>query len=573
MKAIILCGGLGSRLSSIVSDKPKPLAPVAGKPFLDHVITWLTTQSVNELIFSLNYKADQIVDYVGDGKRFLIKPTFVIEKKPKGTGGAVAYAIQKAKLVGEEKVLVVNGDTFFNINLPAFVKFHADKRADLSIALSSVLDTSRYGEIRVDEGDRIVEFREKTLTTGEEKAGLVSGGIYLFGKKALRVLCRAKSPFFLETDFFARKTGKLSIYGYPSDTTHFDIGTPTGYRRTEKYLSGRDEIVIRSRAPLRLSFGGGGTDVPPFDEKFGGCVLNTTIDKYVYGTLKLREDRKVHLVSADYRRSILYSEVRDLVFDGHLDLVKAIIKRMDINYGFEIQIHSDVPPNSGMGSSASLAVAIIGLFNHLSVEKKLTKSQIAELAFEVETNDLKNIGGRQDQYAAVFGGVNFFEFMGRDFVKINPLYLDRRVILELEKNLVLAYVGSRGVSGKQHEKSKDGSSSRNQYLTEMKKNGYETYYALLRSDLTRFGTLLEETWKLKKNAFPGSSSPQIDKIYTEAKKAGAVGGRITGAGGGGHMIFYCETSREQDVANKLDSLGVKVIDFGLDFYGLQTWEI
>ncbi len=570
MKAIVLCGGFGTRLSSIVSDRPKPLAPIAGKPFLEHVIKWLENYGYNEIIFSLYHRANQIKDLVGDGKKYGINPTFVVEPEPQGTGGAIKYALEQTKI--EETVLVVNGDTYFNVNLRALDKFAAQKKAVATIALSHVLDTSSSGEVGVGDNDLITSFKEKP-DNADQKAGLVNGGVYLLTPKAISALEKISSPFSFEKDFLPQLISKHKVYGYPSDTTHFDIGTPSGYRKTEKFLGNGDEIVIRSRAPLRISFGGGGTDVPPYDVWKGGCVLNSTINRYVHGLLRLRQDRKVRIISTDFRRSITYDDVRELKFDGHLDLIKSIIKQMDINYGFEIQIHSDVPPQSGLGSSASICAAVIGLFNHLSVEKKLTKSQIAEIAYRVETEDLHNPGGRQDQYATVFGGINFFEFLGNDFVKVSPLDLDKGIICELERNTVIAYVGSRGDSGEVHKRSTSSGISREEYLDTMKKLGYESYYALLSRNLVRFGNILEETWELKKRAFPGSTNTHIDKLYEAAKKAGAIGGRVTGAGGGGHMVFYAETGKDHEVSNRLQELGARVLDFSFDFSGLQTWEL
>lgn len=572
MKTLILCGGIGTRLTSLISDRPKPLAPVGGKPFIDYVLKWLYRYGFTEIIFSLSYKADQIQKYVADGKRFGIKTSYVVEPILLGTGGAIQLALKKDKSISS--LLVINGDTFFDINLDALLKFNFEKKGAATIALSNVLDVARFGEVKTNQNDKIIKFIEKPSITSEvTRAGLVSGGVYLLNQRAINELLKFKTPFSIEKDYFQKVVGDLDLFGYIADITHYDIGTPSGYRKTEKYLSGGDDIVIRSRAPLRVSFSGGGTDVPPFDSQEGGSVLNATINRYVYGLLRLREDRKVRMVSADYRKSVLYDDVKNLNFDGHLDLIKAVIKRLDINYGFEIEIRSDVPPNSGMGSSASVCTAVIGLFNHLSVERKLTKPQIAELAFSVETEDLGIPGGRQDQYATVFGGFNFLEFNGGDFVKVSPIDLDQSVLCELEKNVVIVYIGSRDISGNQHKKSQENQKSRLKYLQNMKQLSYESYSSLLRKDLNRFGMLLEETWKLKKMAFPGSSTSRIERLYKAAKNSGAIGGRVAGAGGGGHMIFYCYPGTEHEVTNKLQSMGTRVLDFSFDFKGLKTWEI
>lgn len=570
MKVIILCGGFGSRLSSIISDRPKTLALIAGKPFLEHVIEWLVKYGFSDIIFSLHHKANQIQEFIGDGSKFKIQPTFCIEKETLGTGGAVKFAVGKIKNLNEP-VLVVNGDTLFVINLYNFLEFHTQNKSFATIALSHVLDTSLYDEVNLDSRRKLISFAEKPKVSSHPQAGLVNGGVYLLSIEALNELKKFKNKFSIEKDFFPKVISHQPVYGYVSDMTHYDIGTLSGFRKTESFLNKYGQIVIRSRAPLRVSFGGGGTDVPPFDSEYGGAVLNCAINKYVYGLLKIRDDRLVRFVSSDYRQSLIYDDVKKMKLDGHLDLIKAVVNRMNVNYGFELFIRSDVPPQSGLGSSASTAVAAIGLFNHLSVEKKMTKPQIAELAHAIETQDLKIKGGRQDQYAAVFGSINLFEFLGNDFVKVSPVDLDKSVLNELERNIVMAYIGKRQSSGNVHS-SASRKLNASSYLQEMKRLGYESYYSLLRKDLVGFGSVLEKTWELKKKVFKASNA-HIEKIYQTAKKAGAIGGRVTGAGGGGHIIFYCQVGKEWAVANAIQLLGAKILDFSFDHYGLQTWEI
>ncbi len=572
MKVIILSGGLGTRLSSLISDRPKILTPVAGRPFITHLTRWLNKYGFKEVIFCVSYKAEQIIKFVRDGESLGIKASFSRNPQTSGTGGAIKIACRKF-IGNNEDALVINGDTFFDVNLNKFKEFHLENKAFISIALSHVLDVQRYGQVETSNNNKVLEFKEKE-SGGKSisKAGLVNGGIYMFSSEAIKAFKKFPASFSVERDFFPKQIRTESVFGYISDTTHYDMGTPAGYRRTDRFLGGNDQIVIRSRAPMRVSFGGSGTDVPTFDQKHGGCVLNSSINKYVYGLLKLREDRKIRIVSSDYHLSVVYDDIKHLKLDGNLDLVKAVIKRIDVNYGFELEIRSDVPPNSGLGSSASVCVAVIGLFNHLLVDNKMTKPQIAELAFQVETQDIKNIGGRQDQYAAVFGGFNFLEFMGKDFVKISPITIKKNILLELERNTVLAYIGTRKTSGLQHSSKQISEAEKKKYLHAIKALGYEAYDSLARGDLNRFGNILEETWNLKKRAFPQSTNRHIEALYSAAKTAGAMGGRVVGAGGGGHIMFYCHLGTEHKVSKALSSLGAKVMDFGFDYDGLQTWE-
>ncbi len=573
MKVIILCGGLGTRLSLLITDRPKVLTPIAGKPFIQHVIKWLKKYDYQEVIFCISYQADQIVKFIGSGKDLGIKALYSPNPQSAGTGGAIKIACDKF-IKKKDDVLVINGDTLFDINLNKFADFHNQNKSFITIGLSHVLDVYRYGQIETSSNYQILRFKEKgTPDESTPKAGLVNGGIYLFGSDAVKELNKFGRSFSIETDYFPSLINKQKFFGYVSDTTHYDMGTPSGYRRTDKFLAGHEQIIIRSRAPMRISFGGSGTDVPTFDQKKGGCVLNGTINKYVYGLLKLREDKKIRLVSSDYNLSMVYDDIKHMNLDGNLDLIKSIIRRIDVNYGFELEIRSDAPPNSGLGSSASVCTAVIGLFNHLLVDSKMTKPQIAELAYQVEASDLKNFGGRQDQYASVYGGLNFFEFKGNDFVKVSPVDIKREYLLELERNTVLVYIGNRKVSGLQLKKQLTPSIERTKYLQLIKNLGYESFDSIERGDMNRFGNILEETWELKKKAFPRSTNRYIDSLYLAAKKAGATGGRVVGAGGGGHMIFYCNLGTEHKVAKVLQSHGAKVVDFCFDFKGLQTWEI
>jgi len=337
-------------------------------------------------------------------------------------------------------------------------------------------------------------------------------------------------------------------------------------------------MIIRTKAPVRISFAGGGTDVSPYCEERGGCVVNVAINRYAWGTLELINKPGICINSSNYSKILRFKSVKDITYNGDLDLIKAVIKHMhNTNKGINLFLRSDVPPRSGLGSSASAFVSMIGLFNHLKRDKKITDYEIAELAFNLERKELNNLGGRQDQYASVFGGLNYIEFKGNDFIRVNPLRIKQDYVNELEKNLILIHIGARKASGDiikdQAESYKKHNKDVISGLDKAKELAIETKYALTRGDLTYFGELLHESWVAKKKFSSMITNPYIDKLYNLARENGAIGGKISGAGGGGHMILYCKPNTEHIVAHKLAQAGIKIVPFSFDYKGLQSWEV
>lgn len=283
--------------------------------------------------------------------------------------------------------------------------------------------------------------------------------------------------------------------------------------------------------------------------------------------------------SHDYAQKLEFTNVNEMVYDGNLDLIKAVVKDMwsAPKRGLDLFLRCDVAPRSGLGASASAFVAMIGLLNHLRYDKRITDYEIAEKAYNLETFELKNLVGRQDQYAAVFGGLNFIEFKGDEFIRVNQLRLEDRIMYELEKNLILVHVGERPASGDILQDHVDGYKKKDEKVVDALKRtkelAFETKSALLRGDLMYFGQLLHESWSEKKRYSPHVTNDRIDELYELARKHGALGGKVSGAGGGGHMILYCKPNTEQIVAEELRKAGAKPVDFSFDFKGLQTWEI
>jgi len=335
--------------------------------------------------------------------------------------------------------------------------------------------------------------------------------------------------------------------------------------------------TIRAKAPLRISFAGGGTDVPPYPEREGGCALNATIDNYAWGSLRPREDGRIRIESLDLKISLDCFVESELKLDGELDLVKATLKRLQArnSKGFEVFLHSDAPPGSGLGSSSALVVGLVGLIKEFK-NLPLTEYEIAHLAYLIEREDLQIQGGHQDQYASSFGGFNFIEFYG-DRVIVNPLRIHQDAINELEHNLLLCYTGTTRRSDRiiedQTKRFEEKQEATVRALREQKQLAMDMKNALLRRHLDDFGDLLHSAWESKKSLSPKISNDAIDEMYDVGRKCGALGGKITGAGGGGYMLLYCQFEKKHRVAEALKKLGASPTEFAFESRGLQTWRI
>jgi D-glycero-alpha-D-manno-heptose-7-phosphate kinase len=336
-------------------------------------------------------------------------------------------------------------------------------------------------------------------------------------------------------------------------------------------------MVIRSKAPLRVSFAGGGTDIRSFFDQEGGCVLNATINRYAWGSLRPRQDKKIQIESVDFGFSLSFEADAELAYDGRLDLAKAAIRNLDgqASDGFDLFLHSDAPPGSGLGSSSTLMVTLVGLLQKFK-NLPLTDYEISQMAYTIERDHMGIKGGMQDQYASTFGGFNFIEFE-KDRVVVNPLRISADVINELEHNLLLCYTGSTRASDRiiddQVRRYQGQDVDALTGLRKQKQLAIEMKNAVLQRRLNDFGALLDCAWQFKKKMSSKISSPRIDEIYEEAKRHGALGGKITGAGGGGYMLFYCQFEKKHCVAEALKKMDVVPTPFAFEFEGLQTWTI
>ena len=334
--------------------------------------------------------------------------------------------------------------------------------------------------------------------------------------------------------------------------------------------------TIRAKAPLRISFAGGGTDVAPFPEREGGMVLNATIDRYAYGSLQERNDGAITLHSLDLNIARHFRADEDLRLNGELDLVKAAIRRLAggrPKRGFDLVLSTSAPPGSGLGSSSSMMVCLVGVLSRF-LDLQLDNHEMASLAWQIERQDLGLRGGLQDQYASVFGGFNFIEFEA-DRTIVNPLRVPEEVVDELEASLLLCFTGETRAGDRviddQTARYEAGEAETLAGLRAQKQLVPEMKDALLRGHLVRFGELLGEAWEAKRRMSPQISSSSIEKAYETAIRAGAIGGKVTGAGGGGFILFAVPFHRGHVVAEALTEIGTRVEEFAFDRRGIRTW--
>ncbi len=335
-------------------------------------------------------------------------------------------------------------------------------------------------------------------------------------------------------------------------------------------------MIYRSKAPLRISFCGGGTDVPPYVNTHGGVVLSTTINKYAYATLIEAEKTNpgpAEIRSLDYDVLVKYDIREEARRGSELDLVKAVLRRLSNGLPHRYFLHCDAPPGSGLGSSSTMTVAVVGLLLAANREA-YTLYDVARLAHEIERVDLGIKGGRQDQYAATFGSFNLIEFKG-EMTVVNPLRIEPWILNELHYSLLLCYTGQTrlgaGIIDQQIKFYEQERTETMSALSELKQITYGLKDALLQGRMNEFGCLLDAAAECKRRMNPATYSERIDTLLKTAKKAGARSGKILGAGGGGYLLLFCDFDRRHVVAKALEECGARSIDFEFEHSGLQTW--
>jgi len=671
MKALILAGGFGTRLKDIVKDVPKPMAMIAGKPFLEHQLHFLKEQHIDEIILAIHYMPNVIKSYFGPGARLNMSITYSEEETPLGTAGA----IKNAEKYINDTFFVLNGDSYSKMNLMKFLDFHKSKKSDFSIGLAKSKNSLCYGNVIL-QNDGIIEFTEKK----KSKEGIISRGIYLFEPKIFDEIGVGRK-ISLEEEIFPKLAKENRLHGYFSEDYFMDIGMSETYIQFKKDIlenlvmtnknrvreamqkitrNGIDLILITSKekkllgvlndriikehllkggnledilenamikdpitaktddgenkiselllyginhlpilnrdgqisdvrfrieeietktfpiisgkAPLRISFAGGGTDVSNFFDKYGGIVINSTIDKYCHATIIKRADSKI-IINSDMSKELTLDS-KKLDYDGKFDIIKALVNIMKPDFGFELYLSNDVAPGRGLGSSASLAVLVTKLFSQLqSIE--YSDEKIVEIAYKAEHDELKVMGGWQDQYATVTGGFSFMEF-SRDKTIIYPLRLKEDIINELNNRLLLCYTGKPHYSGEIHRKQEKYFLENEERIVErldnLKNLAEKIKDSLLTSNLENIGDYLHHSWQDKRKLVECMSNNKIDKLYEIGMKNGANGGKLLGAGGGGYLLFSHSPKKRNQLVRALESNGGEIMNFNFEFGGTKTWK-
>jgi len=340
--------------------------------------------------------------------------------------------------------------------------------------------------------------------------------------------------------------------------------------------------IIRARAPLRLGLAGGGTDVSPYCDVHGGCVLNATIDRYAYAVIRKNGGDELVLQATDKQMSERWPVVPFVKLDGGLDLHKAVYNYFVEHYNngvpiaLELSTFCDAPVGSGLGSSSTLVVAMIRAFVEL-LNLPFDDYMVAHLAYKIERIDCRLQGGRQDQYSATFGGFNFMEFFADDKALVNPLRIKSPVICELEASLVLFFTGVSRESAKiiadQSSNVRTGVTDAVEAMHGIKREALTMKDCLLRGDFDGFVESLRIGWENKKRSAKTVSNPAIDEIFDAAISAGARAGKVSGAGGGGFMLFFTPNEHRMDVIRTLGRFNGQVSNCHFTKYGAQAWKV
>jgi D-glycero-alpha-D-manno-heptose-7-phosphate kinase len=335
-------------------------------------------------------------------------------------------------------------------------------------------------------------------------------------------------------------------------------------------------MKIRAKAPFRVSFGGGGTDLAPYCVDHGGCIISTTIDRHAFITIEPRNDKQIHVNAINFDKELTF-EIGDKDYTEDFELFKGTVNVLDVDDGFNITAYSELPAGSGMGGSSSLTVALIGAFDKY-YDFGFTKHEIAQKAYHIERVELEQSGGYQDQFAAAYGGFNFMEFT--DETKVFPVDTTREFINELQYSLILCYVGGSHFSSniqdevlEQYEIEKKSYMESMQDLKDVARGMREIAESKDLGRLNEFGELIHKGWLAKKSLSDKISNKNIENFYLTSRKLGVLGGKLLGAGGGGHLLLFSDPKQKYQVIEKLEEIGGEIVNFHFNPNGLEAWKI
>lgn len=340
-------------------------------------------------------------------------------------------------------------------------------------------------------------------------------------------------------------------------------------------------MIIRSKAPLRLGLAGGGSDVSPYSDLYGGLVLNATINLYAYTTIEETETDAIEVRGYDSNCFKSYPLSDALEIDGEASLIKGVYNRVVKDFGkvpsgFRITTYNDAPAGSGLGTSSTMVVGILKAFVEW-MSLPLGDYEISRMAYEIERKDLGLSGGKQDQYAAAFGGFNYMEFLPNDMVIVNPLKVKQWIVDELEANMLLYFTGksrsSAAIINQQKRNTEKGNEQAIKAMHRIKQSAKDMKLALLKGDMREFAKILGQGWEDKKKMADAITTPVIQEVFDTAIPAGALAGKVSGAGGGGFVMLMVEPTRKKEVINALEKLNGFVMPFQFTDGGAHGWKI
>lgn len=340
-------------------------------------------------------------------------------------------------------------------------------------------------------------------------------------------------------------------------------------------------MIIRSKAPLRLGLAGGGSDVSPYSDIYGGLILNATINLYAYCTIEETKDNTITINAFDANCHKTYPKTKQLEIDGDANLIKGVYNRVIKDFAldamsFKITTYNDAPAGSGLGTSSTMVVCILKAFVEWQ-NLPLGDYEISRLAYEIERKDLGLSGGKQDQYAAAFGGFNYMEFLQNDIVIVNPLKIKRWIIDELEASMLLYFTGksrsSAAIIEEQKKNTSEGDNDAIEAMHKIKQSAKDMKLAILKGDIDSFANIIREGWENKKKMANNITTPIIQEAMNTAMAAGAKAGKVSGAGGGGFIMFVVDPTRKKDVELALQKLNGFVMPFQFSDGGAHGWKI